>query len=222
MANIIRQTTELAMHVVRAYVKPGDVVVDATCGNGKDTLALAQMNPARLYAFDVQEDAVRETIKLLEENGYGDRLADSGKGNPAGEGLTGCRITVRQMSHENLREFFRNEGFLRNKEGAEAQETASPLTAVVFNLGYLPGSDKLITTKAETTIKAVQDAMELIRKDGLVCITMYSGHTEGKKEKAALLEFAGQLDSAKWHCAYISMPNQKNDPPEILLITRKG
>ncbi len=180
MANIIRQTTELAMHVVRAYVKPGDVVADATCGNGKDTLALAQMNPARLYAFDVQEDAVRETIKLLEENGYGDRLADSGKGNPAGEGLTGCRITVRQMSHENLREFF------------------------------------------ETTIKAVQDAMELIRKDGLVCITMYSGHTEGKKEKAALLEFAGQLDSAKWHCAYISMPNQKNDPPEILLITRKG
>ena len=92
----------------------------------------------------------------------------------------------------------------------------------MFNLGYLPGGDKLITTKAETTIKAVQDAMELIRKDGLVCITMYSGHTEGKKEKAALLEFAGQLDSAKWHCAYISMPNQKNDPPEILLITRKG
>lgn len=216
MANIIRQTTELAMHIVRAYVKPGDAVVDATCGNGKDTLALAQMNPARLYAFDVQEGAVRETIKLLEENGFGDRLADSGKGNPADEGFTGCRIAVRQLAHENLSEFFQNE------EGAEAQETANPLTAVVFNLGYLPGGDKLITTKVETTIKAVQDAMELIQKDGLVCITMYSGHPEGKKEKAALLEFAGQLDSAKWHCAYISMPNQKNDPPEILLITRKG
>ncbi|MBQ3466318.1 MAG: class I SAM-dependent methyltransferase [Firmicutes bacterium] len=216
MGTIIRQTTELAMHIVSAYVNPGDVLVDATSGNGKDTLALAAMNPAQLYAFDAQEAAVQETIRLLEENGYGDRLADSGKGIPADDGLTGCRIIVRQLAHENLCEFFRNEA------GAEAQETARPLTAVVFNLGYLPGGDKHITTKTETTIKAVRDAMELICSDGLVCITMYSGHPEGRKEKAALLEFAEELDAAKWHCAYISMPNQKNDPPEILLITRKG
>ena len=222
MGNIIRQTTELAMHIVRAYVNPGDVVVDATCGNGKDTLALAAMDTAQLYAFDVQEAAVRETIRLLEENGYGDRLADSGKGNPAEDDSAGRRIIVRQLAHENLCEFFRNEVFFRNEAGAEAQETARPLTAVVFNLGYLPGGDKHITTKTETTIKAVRDAMELICSDGLVCITMYSGHPEGRKEKAALLEFAEELDAAKWHCAYISMPNQKNDPPEILLITRKG
>lgn len=221
MENIIRQTTELAMYIVRAYVKPGDVVVDATCGNGNDTLALATMNPVQLYAFDVQDDAVRETIRLLEENGFGDRLTHPGKGNPADDvnpancSLTGSRIVVRQMAHENLSEFFRNEA------GVETQETERPLSAVVFNLGYLPGGDKLITTKAETTIKAVRDAMELIRRDGLICVTMYSGHPEGQKEKAALLEFAGELDAAKWHCAYINMPNQKNDPPEILLITRK-
>ena len=79
-----------------------------------------------------------------------------------------------------------------------------------------------MTTTTDTTIKAVKPAIDLIMKDGLVCITMYSGHEEGKKEKQALLAFAEELDSRKYHVAYVSMTNQKNDPPEILLITRKS
>ena len=59
MSNLIRQTTQLALHLVRPYVTPESAVIDATCGSGRDTLALAEMGPARLYAFDVQEQAVR-------------------------------------------------------------------------------------------------------------------------------------------------------------------
>ena len=191
MENIIRQTTEFAMHIVRAYVGPGDTVVDATCGNGHDTLALAAMDPARLYAFDVQEDAVRATTKLLEDNGYG-------------KSITAGRIIIRQLAHEDM-----------------GGVITAPVKVVVFNLGYLPGGDKTVTTKAETTLAAVQAAMELLQKDGLICITMYSGHPEGKREKEALLDFSEGLDAGAWHTAYISMPNQKHDPPEILLITRK-
>ncbi|MCR5034372.1 MAG: 50S ribosomal protein L11 methyltransferase [Clostridia bacterium] len=192
MENIIRQTTEFAMHIVRAYVKPGDTVVDATCGNGHDTLALAEMGPEKLYAFDVQEAAVRATTELLEANGYGKSITES-------------RIIVRQLAHEDM-----------------ADCIDEPVKVVVFNLGYLPGGDKACTTRTETTLAAVQDAMELLRPDGLICITMYSGHAEGKQEKKALLELAEGLDAGKWHTAYISMPNQKHDPPEILLITRKS
>ncbi|MCF0144812.1 MAG: rRNA methyltransferase, partial [Firmicutes bacterium] len=50
---------------------------------------------------------------------------------------------------------------------------------------------------------------------------MYSGHEAGAKEKAALLEFAGALDSRVYHAAYVNLCNQPNNPPEILLITRK-
>ena len=209
MDNIIRQTTELAMYIMRAYVKPGDVVVDATCGNGKDTLALAAMDPGRLYAFDVQEDAVSKTVGLLKDSGYGERLALSCKGS-----LADGSIIVQQLAHENLKDFFA--GVFE-----ESGDDHGCIKAVVFNLGYLPGGDKHLTTKTETTIPAVQSAMELLQKDGVICITMYSGHPEGKQEKAALLSFARELDSTRWHCAFISMPNQKNDPPEILLITRK-
>lgn len=204
MDNIIRQTTELAMHIIRAYVKPGDIVIDATCGNGKDTLALAAMDPAALYAFDIQEEAVRETVRLLEENGYSIRKGSQEcKGSPSG-----VHITVEQLAHENLCSYFDD-------------QLSGSVRTVVFNLGYLPGGDRSVTTKAETTLEAVRSAMDLIAKDGLVCITMYSGHPEGREEKTALLEFAEGLDDRMWHCAFISMPNQKKDPPEILLITKK-
>ncbi len=179
------------MHIVRAYVEPGDTVVDATCGNGNDTLALASMKPARLYAFDVQEAAVRATTALLEANDYSKSIRE---GN----------IIVKQLAHEELVEF-----------------VPIPVKAILFNLGYLAGGDKTITTKDETTLTAVQGAMELLQPDGLICITMYSGHDEGKREKESLLDFAEGLDAATWHTAFISMPNQKHNPPEILLITRK-
>ena len=41
MSNLITRTTELAMSVTLAYIRPGDTVVDATCGTGQDTVALA-------------------------------------------------------------------------------------------------------------------------------------------------------------------------------------
>ena len=49
--NIIQKTTDLAMYLVCAYVKPDSVVIDATCGNGNDTLALAAMGPAEVLVI---------------------------------------------------------------------------------------------------------------------------------------------------------------------------
>ena len=199
MGNIIRQTTELALHLVRPYVAPDAAAVDATCGNGHDTLALAEMGPAQLYAFDIQEQAVRATTELLQHHGYSKSIADG-------------RITVCCRAHEQM-------GTIVSHDDGTG---AAPVRAVIFNLGYLPGGDKERTTHVDSTLAAVGAAMELLAPDGVICITMYSGHPEGKREKTALLEFASALDAGKWHTAYVRMPNQKHDPPEILLITRKS
>ena len=48
--------------------------VDATCGNGYDTLRLAQLSPAKLYAFDIQQEAVDATRKRLREAGFAEKL----------------------------------------------------------------------------------------------------------------------------------------------------
>jgi len=196
MSNLIRQTTQLALHLVRPYVTPDSAVIDATCGGGRDTLALAEMGPARLYAFDVQEQAVRATTALLQDHGYCKSITDGA-------------ITICCVPHEEMGRV------------VPSGDGAAPVSVVIFNLGYLPGGDKDLTTRTDSTMTAVRAAMDLLAPDGVICLTMYSGHPEGKLEKAALLNFASQLDAGKWHTAYVSMPNQKHDPPEILLITRK-
>lgn len=50
-------------------ITPEDTVIDATCGNGWDTLALAQCHPSLLIALDIQEEALKNTKRLLNENG---------------------------------------------------------------------------------------------------------------------------------------------------------
>ena len=191
MSNIIRKTTELAMYIASAYTFPGCVIIDATCGNGHDTLALAEAQPSKLYGFDIQQQAVDNTINLLKANGHENRL-DNGT------------ISIICVSHSNMQ-----------------KHVNEPADLIVFNLGYLPGGDKSITTSADETIQAIQTSLNLLNKDGLLCITMYSGHAEGLAEKEMLLEMARELDTKVYHVAYTSFPNQKKSPPEILMITKK-
>ncbi len=72
MTNLITKTTELAMSVTLAYIKPGDTVVDATCGSGQDTVALARAVGAggKVFAFDIQKKALLLTETRLHSHGY--------------------------------------------------------------------------------------------------------------------------------------------------------
>ncbi|MCQ4637033.1 methyltransferase domain-containing protein [Anaerovorax odorimutans] len=187
MKNLIRSTTQLAMFFVSQYLRPGGTAVDATCGNGNDTVALARAGAKDIYAFDIQKTAIERTkAALVKENLYSEN------------------IHLIQDSHENMGAYIKGN-----------------VQAVVFNLGYLPAASKEIATCGETTVKAVKAALRLLSVDGLVCITMYSGHPGGEEEKRKVLELARGLDQRIYHAAYINMLNQQNHPPEILLITLK-
>ena len=56
------------------------------------------------------------------------------------------------------------------------------ISLIVFNLGYLPKGDKDVTTKSNTTIKAIKNGFKLLNKKGHIVITIYPGHPEGLKE----------------------------------------
>ena len=53
--------------IYEKFIKPGDIVVDATCGNGNDTLALSKL-AKDVYAFDVQTGAINNTKEILKKN----------------------------------------------------------------------------------------------------------------------------------------------------------
>ena len=202
--NLIQNTTEFALSIAKQYIRPNEIVIDATCGNGHDTVALAEAiwtdgedKAAQLLAFDVQPQAIENTKKRLAGSGFSSQLEDG-------------QIRLIQDNHANMTKY------------VQAQTNQSPAVCLImFNLGYLPGSDKSITTSTESTLAAIRGGLDLLAKDGLLCITMYSGHDAGAKEKQALLAFAEELDSHAFHVAYINMLNQANNPPEILLISKK-
>ena len=92
--------------------------------------------------------------------------------------------------------------------------------AVMFNLGYLPGGDHSIGTKAETTIEAINKSMELIQVNGIVSIVVYYGGDSGFDEKNALMEYIKTIDCKRFTVMKTEFINQVNCPPILVCIEK--
>ncbi|XP_075644152.1 tRNA (mnm(5)s(2)U34)-methyltransferase, chloroplastic isoform X2 [Castanea sativa] len=148
-----KKATEVAHLVWKHVVQKGDTVIDATCGNGYDTLAMVKMvadESARgcVYAMDIQNGALENASSLLEESL-----------NPNEKGL----VKFLPMCHSKM-----------DKVVPEAS-----VRLVAFNLGYLPGGDKTIITKPETTLPALEAAKGILMPGGLISLVVYVGHPGG-------------------------------------------
>lgn len=193
--NLITKNTDTAMYITLAYVNEEDTVIDATCGNGYDTAALSEAVGER--GMVLAFDIQQKAIDNTRE------LMDrDGRKN----------VVLLNESFENMGEVIGN-------------FTGKRPSAVVFNLGFLPYSDREVTTTTRATMKGVAEALELVRPGGIVTVTMYPGHDEGRRERQALLEAARKLPADKYHVIHSVMLNggrkSRKSPPEILFITKK-
>ena len=85
--------------------------------------------------------------------------------------------------------------------------------AVMFNLGYLPGSGKKqVTTMRETTMEAVEGAVELLANDGILLVAVYPGHEEGRLEGEMLAEYFSTLDRRLICCSCFKIVNSPTSP----------
>lgn len=82
-----------------------------------------------------------------------------------------------------------------------------PIKAGMFNLGWLPGGDKSVTTRRETTLAAVRDAISILAPDGIILIAVYPGHEEGEIEGELLEEYLETLDRHRFCCAKFRIVN---------------
>ena len=151
----------LHKHFIMEHIKEGDTVVDFTMGNGNDTLFLSKAvgTEGRVYAFDIQEEALTSTREHLVANGAPENY------------------TLICASHHRVKEFVKE-----------------PIKAGMFNLGYLPRSGKkAVTTMRETTMPAVEAAIELLAPDGVLIVAIYPGHEDGALEGEMLREYFSTL-----------------------------
>lgn len=178
-----------AQLILKDRLRPGDVVVDATMGNGHDTLFLTEcVAPVgHVFAFDVQEAALIETRKRV----------------PAE------MTTLIHAGHETMRA-----NLPANLHGK--------FSAMMFNLGYLPGTDKTLITRTETTMLAVREALELLKPSGLLTITVYPGHEGGAEEGRHIAEWAATLDSRRFEVQHLRPVNRAASPPELWVVWKRG
>lgn len=73
---IINNTISISKDILNQFVKEGDIALDATVGNGFDTLDLARLvgRSGKVYGFDIQKIAIENTKALLNLNGLLDKV----------------------------------------------------------------------------------------------------------------------------------------------------
>lgn len=174
--------TDVAHLFLKEHLIPGDTAIDATCGNGYDTLFLAKVVTEKgiVHAYDIQESAIIKTKDLTKDY---------------------HNIVFHHTSHEFI--------------------DIDNISAVIFNLGYLPNGDKSITTMSNSTKNAVLNLLTKYEKNPnmLIIIVVYPGHNEGFKESEWLNEYLSDLESSFVVSKY--QPINQHKAPYILLITKK-
>ena len=95
-----------------------------------------------------------------------------------------------------------------------------PIKAGMFNLGYLPGGDKSITTMRETTLPTISDAIDMLGKDACLNIAVYPGHKEGELEGEEICEMLSKLSRYKLCVTKVKILNSPTSPYFILVETK--
>lgn len=176
---------------VAGAIGPGARVVDATVGNGHDTLRLAlRVGPSGLVVgYDVQEEALCATRRRLEAGGM------------AG------RVELRHESHTAL----------------AALEDLPVFDAVMFNLGYLPGSHRDVRTSAAGTRVALDAALRRVRSGGRISVVAYPGHEGGIEECRAVSAWATEAAERGHRVEELGIDGARKPAPRLFVVeVRRG
>lgn len=150
---------------------------------------------------------------MLQHIGEGDTVVDFTMGNGGDTlflsktvGKTGkvYAFDIQEGALVSTKEHLINNGAPENYELICASHhrvkefVTSPIKGGMFNLGYLPRSgNKSVTTMRETTMPAVEAAIDLLAPDGVLIVAIYPGHKEGELEGEMLREYFGTLSRFK-------------------------
>lgn len=187
---MLKTAMRYSHQLIQDVLTDGGVAVDATMGNGNDTLFLSQCvgEEGQVYAFDIQKLALQNTAKRLEE-------------------ASCSNVTLIHSGHENIAQYVPKD---------------IKIDAAIFNLGYLPKSDKQIITTAPTTIQALEFLLTHLKEKGRIVLVLYYGHDGGEEEKNAVIDFAASLSQDNYQVLTYQFINQRNSPPICLCIEKKA
>jgi len=171
---------------------PGGLAIDATVGNGHDTLFLVQAVGAqgRVVGFDIQEEALDETRRRVQAE------------------APDASLRLVHAGHETMGDHLSENDF-------------GTVEAVMFNLGYLPGGDHSLTTVPETTCRALDTSVDLLRPGGIITVVAYPGHEGGGEETQAVESWASALPEDTYRSLSHRFVNQPSDAPRLYAVEKR-
>ena len=180
--------------LIQGRLNAGDIAIDATAGNGHDALFLARsVTPGgRVFIFDVQSAALASTRGRLME-----------------AGIPETQFELLNCGHETLAE-------------AMPADTRGMVRVIMFNLGYLPGSDKTVITETSKTMRAIAAAMDWLAPGGLMTVVVYPGHEGGAEEAREVAKLGGELSPREVEVQHIRPVNRSAAPPELWAFWKRG
>lgn len=182
---------ETAHILIRTTLGVGEIAIDATVGNGHDTLFLAECvgESGHVYGFDIQAQALEVAEQRLQQAGLR------------------SRVTWLQASHADM--------------GRQIPERLKgKVRTIMFNLGYLPGADKSIITQSDSTLQAVNAACDLLADRGVMTIMAYPGHGGGDRETRDLEHWLTQLDFRQFSAEIILSRHHRPHAPRLFVIRK--
>ncbi len=185
--------TKRAHEIIRDSELLGTCAIDTTVGNGLDTVFLARQVGADGLVIGFDVQSSALAATSV-------RLREAGL-------LDRAKLIL--DSHARLAHYLTLTG-------------RSQVSVCMFNLGYLPGSDKSVITKPGTTIQALAAASGCLGPDGLLSIVAYTGHTGGREEACAVRDWAAELSEPEFTVMRTERDNRSSGVPELTIIRRKS
>ncbi|MGM0874993.1 MAG: class I SAM-dependent methyltransferase [Bacillota bacterium] len=187
----LQRILPFAKQLIQTVVQEGDIAVDATIGNGHDTVFLAKLvgEKGHVYGFDIQEDAIINTTERL----LSEQLEE--------------RVTIVHQGHQYI-------------QSTVPVELHGTISGAIFNLGYLPGGDQTIVTEPDTTISSIEQLLDIMKPEGIIVIVIYHGHEEGQVERDQLMNYVKTIDPRVAHILQYQFINKQNNPPYIVAIEK--
>ncbi|MBK8815081.1 MAG: methyltransferase domain-containing protein [Methylococcaceae bacterium] len=184
---------KLAHQLVAEHVKPGDIVIDATVGNGHDTTFLLDLvlPDGHVFGFDIQQTAIDQANRRL----------------------------AAQMSNSCLTLFRADHAAMR---ATIPLIYHGRIGMVMFNLGYLPGSVKHIKTQSKSTLAALAAAADLISLGGLITVVAYPGHDGGGDETRDVDQWRLGLDTGQYRTALFENHPDNPSAPKLFSVCKIG
>jgi len=183
----------LAHYFWKKHLHKGDIAVDATCGVGNDTLILAQTCLDDHQGHVYAIDIQKIAIERTET-----LLSDSL--SPAQLD----RVTLIHASHAPL------------------PQEIPPANLFVYNLGYLPDSDRSIKTLSPTSIVSLESALDRLLPRGMISIMLYPGHYEGLFEAQTILNWTSSLSKEAYSLSHHYRPNNAKSPSLVIIHKKKS